>query len=174
MITVLASCAAIALGLLAGRSDQDRNTQPPPLTSVTQVSARRDAFAGQRLRVRGRIVTEELMSAGAGPCNRVTGEGCNPVAMVRLHLADPDHPASGDRVDLYRASASGRDEPITCRILEAGSYDCAPYTAGSVVVLEGIFKRYPEPVQQVIHPDGRADVIRTRDIFFLVVSEAPR
>src|SRR5262249_29987176 len=109
-------------------------------------------------------------SADAGPCNVATGSGCNPVAQVRLHLVDLDNPQSATgRIDLYRRTPDGAYLPADCKILGPGSYDCGSYKPGSAMVVVGTFTKYPEPIQQVIYPDGRAVVVKSQDIYFLAI-----
>jgi hypothetical protein len=138
--------------------------------TVSQLNASRDTFVGQVVGVRGKLAVEERLSADAGPCNVATGTGCNPVAQALLHLVDPDSPQSAaGRLDLYRQMPDGAYVPADCKILGPGSYDCGSLTPGSVLVVVGTFTKYPEPIQQVIYPDGRAVVVHSRDIYFLTV-----
>ncbi len=173
MIRVLGAILLANTLSLCGCAGQDRPGSPSAtglVLTVSQINANREAYVGTVVGVRGQIVLEELQSAGAGPCNVATGVGCNPVALTRLHLVDPGSPNTAtNRVDLYRQTSAGTYEPAGCKILGVGSYDCGAYPPGTVMVVEGTFTKYAEPIQQVTYPDGRVVVIRTQDIYFLTV-----
>jgi hypothetical protein len=170
MVTAMILTVAFSVwGCAAGANVPGSPSGIQAVVTVSEVNANRESFVGKPIGVRGRIVVEELQSAGAGPCNVATGVGCNPVALTRLHLVDPDSAnTETNRLDLYRQTSSGY-EPVSCRILGVGSYDCGAYVPGSLMVVDGTFTKYAEPVQQVIQPDGRAVVIRSQDIYFLAV-----
>ncbi len=158
------SCAGAAACAMADNAPGEAAS-----VTVAQVSANRDAYVGKTISIRGRIVLEELLSAGAGPCTPATGVGCNPVALTRLHVVDPDAlDQSAARIDLYRRTSTGF-EPYACTILGPGSYDCGAYKPGTVTVVDGLFTKYAQPVQQVIQPDGTTTVIRSEDVYILVV-----
>jgi hypothetical protein len=137
---------------------------PPASTilSVSDVNTYRDTYAGERIRVRGKIHAYAYYYDR--PCHvDEPPEVCNAPGFVGFQLADADGTAT-ELLNIYKAAPDGTHKTFECVFVLPNSFDCGIYTPDSVMVVEGVFTKGQEPYQWVgLKP------IKFRDIYYLLV-----
>lgn len=146
-------------------------TSPKPesgILSVTDVTNNREAFVGQKIKVRGKL--EVRFYVGERPC--VTGEPCNTeVRPPTLHVVNPDgyQWVEGNSIDLYKKVFGGKYEQFSCKSTNGETADCGNYKQSTITVVDGVFVKDKIPSMTVGTSTGKTDVLTWQDIYILAV-----
>ena len=166
----LTLAAVLAIGMTADACAQQVVGPSGGGGAVTPsaVLAAPDSFLDSAVRVRGRVhvVRQDTL----GPCGPATPAGCvNPASASLQLVTDGEAPGATTTLDLYRAGAKGVAEPVICGVIAMNNLDCGAFTPDTVMVVSGRVLKHRIPTQQVGTGAGEVHVIRSREIYVLLV-----
>lgn len=138
--------------------------------TVTALMSTKEAYAGRRITVEGRVHVMTL--SGLRACQ--PGQPCPKFDDALLTLMDSriSRVPSDQLLRLYRRSgAAGAAEQIHCRIVDENvpTFDCGQFTPDAVRTVEGVFTKERVPDQTVVDATGHIQVLSYRDVYYLLI-----
>ena len=135
----------------------------------SQVNAQQDEYAGQTIRVQGKIFLQKTFSQS--PCPALSNGPCNTFQAATVQIVDRDRQSGNLTVYI---ESKGDFQPVTCTE-SSDITECEGYTDGQDVTLEGTYIKHRIPYGST-SIGGKQVVFSWQDIYIFVVppvSEVP-
>ena len=132
--------------------------------TVNQINSSKDSYAGQRVRVKGKVNFTKDHSLR--PCEPEEGSNCNLIIGGNMYLIDIDQPIGENGTLLVYKNG----KQILCEepFIGKENFECVEFEQDQIVILEGIFVKDRIPAMSVGTSGGEpAQVLKWTDFYYL-------